>query len=288
MTRREKLTASLATLALVGFAANSLLCRAALGARAIDAASFTAIRMASGALVLAAIVLARRAFSAEPPADTRGTWPSAIALFAYALAFSLAYRRLSAATGALVLFAAVQVTMTGTSVARGYRPRVLEWLGIALATGGLVALVAPGLAAPDPIGALLMALAGASWGVYSLRGRAAVDPLATTAANFVRTLPLVGITLAIALATSLHANATGVALAIASGALASGVGYSLWYAALPALAPSVAAVIQLGVPVITAAAAVVLLDESLSVRFVLASAAVVGGIMLAIVSRPRS
>lgn len=277
------MTALLAIAALVGFASNSLLCRAALGSGAIDAASFTAIRLASGALVLAALVLARR----PRPVGVGGRWAGAITLFAYAIAFSYAYLALSAATGALILFATVQITMIGVALVRGTRPGPREWIGLATSGGGLVCLLAPGLAAPDPLGALLMAIAGASWGAYSLLGRRSIDPIATTAGNFVRTLPLALIAPGLALASGAsHVTSHGALLAVASGALASGLGYSLWYAALPRLAPARAAIIQLAVPVLTALGAAMLLDEVLTVRFALAAGTIIGGI--AIATAPRS
>jgi drug/metabolite transporter (DMT)-like permease len=262
--------------ALVGFAANSLLCRAALGAGSIDAASFTAIRIASGALILILLSRGKRA----------GSWTGALALFAYAAAFSFAYLRLVTATGALILFATVQVTKIGVGVARGERPRVLEWLGFATAIAGLVVLLRPGLAAPDPLGAALMAAAGAAWGVYSLRGRGAARPLATTADNFLRAVPLAA-PLAIAGALDGHATASGAGLAIASGAIASGIGYSLWYAALPQLAATRAAIIQLSVPVLAAAGAALFLGEAITPRLAGAAGAIVGGIALAIVAKQR-
>ena len=265
--------------ALVGFAANSLLCRTALGADAIDAASFTAIRLASGACVLFALARGR--------VRGAGSWASGGALFAYAAAFSFAYLRLTTATGALILFATVQATMIGWGVARGDRPRAVEWLGIALAAAGLVVLTLPGLAAPDPVGAVLMAAAGASWGVYSLRGRSAKRPLAATADNFVRTLPFAALLLASLAVMDGHVTLEGAALAVASGAIASGLGYSLWYAALPHLAPSRAAIVQLSVPVLAAAGGAVVLGEVVTVRLVGAAAAIVGGIALAVVAKRR-
>jgi drug/metabolite transporter (DMT)-like permease len=269
--------AVLVACALVGFAANSLLCRAALGDLSIDAASFTAIRIGSGAAVLFAL--------ARGSTGGAGSWPSAAALFAYAAAFSFAYLRLTTATGALVLFACVQATMIGWGVARGARPRALEWLGLALAAGGLVALLLPGLAAPDPLGATLMALAGIAWGVYSLRGRSAARPLAATADNFLRAVPFAAaLLLAIPLAGG-HISARGAALAAASGALASGLGYSLWYAALPSLAPARAAIVQLSVPVLAASGGALVLGETVTFRFAAATAAILGGIAIALLGR---
>lgn len=259
--------------ALIGFAANSLLCRTALGGEAIDAASFTAIRLGSGAAILA--VLART----RGPV-TGGSWTSALALFAYAAAFSFAYLRLTTATGALILFALVQITMLGVAIARGERPRLLEWLGIAIAIGGLIALVLPGLESPDPIGAALMASAGVAWGIYSLRGRGASRPLAVTADNFMRAVPLAAaLLIAIPIAGG-TLSTTGVILAIASGVVASGLGYSLWYAVLPQLPASRAAIIQLAVPVVAAAGGVVLLAEPVTLRLVGATVAILGGILV--------
>ena len=281
MTQRgSHAVAALCSAALLGFAANSLLCRAALGGGSIDAASFTALRLASGAAVLA--LLARRA-----PDRRAGSWASAAALAGYAAAFSFAYLRLTAATGALILFAAVQATMLGWGIWRGERPRALEWLGFAIAAGGLVALTLPGLAAPDPLGGALMAAAGLSWGIYSLRGRGARDPLAVTADNFARTLPLAAVLALGALTLAGHATIRGAALAVASGALASGVGYSLWYAALPQLAATRAAIVQLSVPAVTAGAAVALLGEAMTPRFAVAATAILGGVALAVLARGR-
>ena len=267
------------TAALVGFAANSLLCRAALGARSIDAASFTAIRIASGALVL--LVLAGRR------APRTGSWPSAAALFAYAAAFSFAYLRLTAATGALILFALVQATMIGVGIWRGERPRALEWLGLALAAGGLVALTLPGLAAPDPLGAALMAGAGVAWGIYSLRGRGATNPLAVTADNFARAVPFTALLLVAIPLASGRITTRGALLAATSGALASGIGYSLWYAALPHLRATRAAIVQLSVPVLASLGAVVTLGESISLRLAGATAAILGGVLIAMLARQR-
>lgn len=269
----------LTALALVGFAGNSLLCRLALAGREIDAASFTAIRIASGAIVLAALALPRGG-----GAHRAGSWGSAAALFVYAAPFSFAYLELGAGIGALILFGAVQTTMLAVAIARGERPRPRVWLGLAIALGGLIGLAAPGATAPDPLAAALMAAAGIAWGAYSLRGRgAAGDPLVATAGNFVRAAPLGLVLVAIAaMIDPLSASGRGVALAIASGALASGVGYSLWYAALRGLAATEAAVVQLLTPVLAAAGGVVLLGESVSARLALAAAAILGGVALAL------
>ncbi len=276
-------TGVLTLLALTGFAANSLLCRAALenGATRIDAASFTSIRLISGALVLWLLLRMR----GSKDAVRRGSWGSALALFAYAAGFSLAYVRIPAGVGALILFGCVQATMLGVGLFRGERPRALEWLGLALALGGLIALRLPGATAPDALGATLMAGAGVAWGVYSLRGRGSQEPLAATAHNFLLGVPWVlgfAALSAVAGRWTPHGTAGGVGLAVASGALASGVGYSLWYAALPHLSSARAAVVQLCVPVLAAVGAVLLLGEPLTLRLLVGGSALLAGVLLSL------
>jgi drug/metabolite transporter (DMT)-like permease len=261
---------------MLAFAGNSLLCREALAAGEVDAGTFTAVRLASGAAVLALLAAGRQPLRA-------GSWLSAAALFAYAAPFSYAYLELGAGAGALILFGVVQATMIGWGIARGDRPRPLVWLGLLLALGGLVYLTLPGARAPDPAAAALMALAGVAWGIYSLRGRGAADPLATTAGNFVRSLPLAAALIAIVLATHVsHASPRGHLLAATSGALASGLGYSIWYAALRGLTATRAAIIQLVVPVLAAAGGIALLGEPFTMRLAIAATAIVGGIALAL------
>jgi drug/metabolite transporter (DMT)-like permease len=272
-------TAALAAGALVCFAANSLLCRAALGRGLADPATFAAVRLASGAAAVALpILVARRA----PPSG--GSWGSALVLFAYAVTFSLAYVRIGAGIGALVLFAAVQATMVGWGVASGARLGPVQWAGVALATGGLAWLTLPGADAPDVAGAVLMAVAGIAWGVYSVRGRSTTDPLSTTADNLVRTAPL-GLLFLAARAPAAHATPAGVGLAVLSGAVATGGGYAIWYAALPALGASRAGTLQLSVPVIAAAGAVLLLGEPLTHRLWGAGAVILCGVALAVTRR---
>lgn len=268
-------TILLTATAMLAFAANSLLCRAALGDGAIDAASFTTVRMLSGAVVLLLIVLPRWRQGGRPRAD----WTSAAMLFAYMILFSFAYRSLSAGTGALLLFGAVQLTMFGVALRSGEYFSPLSWVGFALAVAGLVYLVSPGLAAPDPLGALLMAGAGAAWGIYSLAGRGVDDPLQATAGNFLLGVPLVaGVSLAFL--SDLHLSAGGLLLAAASGAVASALGYVLWYAALRGLAATRAATVQLSVPIIAAIGGAVLLSEPVSIRLSLSSLATLGGIAI--------
>ncbi|MBL8862539.1 MAG: DMT family transporter [Planctomycetes bacterium] len=270
--------------ALLAFALNSILCRAALASGAIDATSFTGVRLASGALVL--LALERWTRGGAGRTRLAGDWLSAAALFAYALAFSLAYGALSAGTGALILFGCVQATMLGAGLRAGERPDARLWVGLALALGGLAWLVAPGLAAPPAGGAALMAAAGVAWGIYSLRGRRAADPVASTAGNFARAAPLALIALAGAWSDA-HADAFGLALALVSGAITSGLGYVVWYAALRGLSASGAALVQLGVPVVTALLGVTFLAERATLRLVLAATLVLGGIALAVARRGR-
>lgn len=280
-------TAALTALALAAFAGNSLLCRAALRDTPMDAATFTAIRIASGAVALWLIVRFR-----APSAARAGSWSAALALFIYAAAFSFAYLSLTAATGALLLFGAVQATMIGAGLARGERLSAAQWLGVLVATAGLFGLLLPGLTAPPLGGALLMIAAGIAWGVYSLRGRApaaaSIDPTAANAGNFARAAPMAMGLLCVALLWSpeaVHPDAAGAAYAVASGAITSGLGYAIWYAALKGLKATSAATVQLSVPVLTAMAAVALLAEPLTLRVMLASAAVLGGIALVILQR---
>jgi drug/metabolite transporter (DMT)-like permease len=280
--------ALLTVVALVAFAGNSLLSRAALRDTGIDAAAFTAIRIASGAIALWLIVRVRDGRGASTGA---GSWRSALALFAYAAAFSFAYLSLTAATGALLLFGAVQVTMISYGRLRGERLHGIQGPGLLLALIGLVVLLFPGLSAPPRGAALLMICAGVAWGAYSLRGRGAAargqDPTVETGGNFARAVPMAGLLLAgaWALPAGLSVDAAGAALAATSGAITSGLGYAAWYAALQGLAAATAATVQLSVPVLTAAAGVVLLSEPVTPRLVLASAAVLGGIAMVILAR---
>lgn len=281
-------TALVTALALTGFAANSLLCRGALAPRSIDPWSFTALRLGSGALALAG--LARSTRGARGPSPAReGNLVSAFALWAYAAAFSLAYLRLAAGMGALVLFTSVQATMIGWSTLRGARPSRRELLGFALAFVGLIVLLRPGVGLPDPTGLALMSAAGVAWGIYSLRGRQSRAPLLATGGNFLRSVPLaLAVWLAAMPSASLHATPRGAVLAVASGALASGLGYALWYRALPRLTAVRAALVQLLVPVLTALAGIGLLGESASPRLLVAGPMILAGVGLAVLGRARS
>jgi drug/metabolite transporter (DMT)-like permease len=272
----------LTAVAMLAFAANSLLCRLALQHDRIDPASFGAIRLIAGALVLACVMRSRR--QAPASGGWRKQWPSAVLLFAYVALFSFAYVSLAAGTGALILFGAVQLTMLGAGLLAGERFTPAGWMGLVLALTGLAVLLLPGAAAPSLHGAVLMAGAGVAWGGYSLRGRGAADPLAATAASFVRAAPL-GVLLALAFAAHAHADARGVGLAVVSGALSSGLGYVVWYAALRRLTAMRAAAVQLSVPIIAAFGGVLLLGEALTLRLGLASLAILGGIALVLGSR---
>lgn len=275
-------TASFTAIAMLAFAGNSLLCRLALKETPIDPASFTAIRMVSGALTLFLIVKLR-----QPQTGAAGSWRSAMALFAYAIAFSYAYVGLSAATGALLLFGAVQATMIGFGLWRGERLGAWQTVGLVCAFGGLMALLLPGLSAP-PLGrAAAMVSAGIAWGVYSLRAKGAGDPTHVTAGNFLRAAPL-ALAVCLALLPQASIDVAGIGYALASGALASGVGYAVWYTALAGLKATTAATVQLSVPVIATIGGVALLAEPVTLQLILASAAILGGIALVIVAKPRA
>jgi drug/metabolite transporter (DMT)-like permease len=270
----------LTALAMAAFAGNSLLCRQALQHTAIDPASFTAVRLVSGAAVLWALVHWRGQRSA-------GDWASATALFVYAAAFSFAYLSLSAGTGALLLFGAVQATMLGWGLWRGQRLGLGQVAGLVLAMGGLTALLLPGVSAPPVTGALLMLTAGAAWGVYSLRGRGAGEPTAVTAGNFLRAGAL-ALVLGLAGLPWARIDPMGVVWALCSGALTSGLGYAVWYAALKGLHPTSGASVQLSVPVLTALGGAALLSEPVTLRLALCSLAILGGIAWVIAGQRKA
>jgi len=275
--------AALTALAMIAFAANSLLARAALADASISAPAYTVVRLVSGALVL--LLISRARGGGLKALASRGDWPSALALFAYAAAFSFAYVLLGAATGALILFATVQFTMILWGLLRKERPGLRGVAGLAAAFGAFAWMLAPGLRAPDPLGSALMIVAGIAWSVYSLRGHGAVDPLGETAGNFLRAglvcLPL----LLLPGATAMTGGGFG--LAVVSGAVASGLGYIVWYAALPLLSRIQAAAVQLTVPVIAAAGAVLILSEALTPRLAVSGAIILAGVALVIHARAR-
>jgi drug/metabolite transporter (DMT)-like permease len=310
-------------LAMIAFASNSLLCRAALKQTDIDAATFTFVRIFSGAVALwlltrlqRKVMVTRTALPLadgsetgvgfpSPPSSPRrrggpfslrekvrmrvldwkdnGNWISAIALFTYAAAFSFAYVDLSAGTGALLLFGAVQATMILWGLHKGERLDAIQIVGLVVAVTGLVMLVFPGLSAPPLTGSMLMLGAGVAWGVYSLRGKGVQNPASVTAGNFIRAIPF-SVVVWIFFLPWAHVDLAGVGYAITSGAIASGVGYVIWYSALPGLKAASAATVQLSVPVLAATGGILLLGESITLRYVLASVAVLGGIALVVVT----
>jgi drug/metabolite transporter (DMT)-like permease len=265
----------LVTLAMIAFAGNSLLCRIALKHTGIDAASFTTVRLVSGAMALWLIARVRQGKASR----LAGDWTSAAALFIYAAGFSFAYVTLPAAAGALILFGAVQATMIGYGLWGGERLRGSQLAGLVCAAAGLAGLMMPGLSAPSLTGSAMMFCAGVAWGVYSLRGRGSGDPISMTAGNFLRSLPL-AVGLSVAMLGSASLDRAGIVYAAVSGALASGVGYALWYAAVPLMTATGAAVVQLTVPVIAAVGGIALLGEPVTLRLLLASLATLGGVAL--------
>lgn len=278
--------AVLTGITLLAFAANSLLCRMALASDLIGPVVFSAIRLGSGVAILVPL----SALMTEPKHEAclSGSWKSGLALFVYAMAFSLAYVSLETGVGALILFGSVQATMIGAALRQGERPRPQEWFGLVVAMAGLVYLVLPGMRAPNPLGAVLMLASGVGWGVYSLRGKASSAPVAATAGNFARAFALAIALLIVGLFMSWdvqRASVRGAALAVISGALSSGLGYVIWYIALRDLTATRAAIVQLAVPVIAAAAGIIVLGEEPSVRLAIASLMILGGVGGAILAR---
>ena len=289
---------------MIAFASNSLLCRAALKESSIDPATFTFVRIFSGALALWLVMSVRRMLTVNraatalvdsfsnsapvtPPSSLRyGNWISAVALFAYAAGFSFAYTSLSAGTGALLLFGAVQATMILRGLHKGERLNTIQIAGFIVAVTGLVVLVFPGLSAPPVTASILMLEAGVAWGVYSLRGKGERNPASVTAGNFVRAVPFAA-ALSIIFLPWTNYNLAGITYAITSGAVTSGLGYVIWYSALSGLKTASAATVQLSVPVLAATGGILLLGEAITVRYMLASIAVLGGIAL-VVAIPHS
>lgn len=274
-------TSILTTLALIAFAANSVLCRLALGDQTIDASYFTIIRLLSGVIVLFAILKSGRTGKA---AFSKGSWAAGLMLFVYAITFSYAYISLDTGTGALILFGSVQITIILLSIISGNRLHYSEWAGILIAFAGFIYLVLPGVTAPSFSGFILMTVAGIAWGIYTLKGRGSVNPLMDTAYNFLRTVPLV-IVLVIFSVNSVHYSAEGVILAALSGGIASGVGYTIWYMALRGLSATQAAVVQLSVPVIAAFGGVLFVSEAITPRLTVSALMILGGILLVVLGR---
>ncbi len=277
---------------MIAFASNSLLCRAALKQTSIDAATFTFVRMFSGAVVLWLVINTRRKLIVDGTASRlveskAGNWLSALALFAYAAAFSFAYLDLSAGTGALLLFGTVQATMILWGFRKGERLDAIQLIGLIVAVTGLIVLVFPGLSAPPLIGSILMLGAGVAWGIYSLRGKGEKNPASVTAGNFIRAVPFAA-AVSIIFVPWVSFDLAGVGYAIISGAITSGLGYVIWYSALPGLKAASAATVQLSVPVLAATGGILLLGEPITLRYVLASIAILGGIALVVLERNRA
>lgn len=277
-------TSLLTGTAFVAFAANSLLTRMALDERSIDAASFVSIRLASGAVMLLAIT----AFTQKKTSFslTKGPWTAGLILFLYAVTFSFAYLQLAAGTGALILSGTIQITLMLIALRQGEKPSRAEWTGLAIALLGLIYLVSPGLEAPPVMGSVLMMMSGVAWGFYTLLGRGSVQPVVNTMNNFVRAVPL-ALGVSLVSFSQLRVSGEGVLLAVLSGAIASGVGYALWYAALRGLTATRAATVQLSVPVLATVGGIIFLQEALSIRLVLASLMILGGIGLAVIGKQR-
>ena len=284
---------------MIAFASNSLLCRAALKQTSIDAATFTFVRIFCGAAALWLIMQMRNASAVAAVSPSRrgpakaddgrihGSWASALALFVYAAAFSFAYVDLSAGTGALLLFGAVQATMILWGLHKGERLDAIQIAGFVVAVTGFVVLVFPGLSAPPLIGSILMLGAGVAWGIYSLRGKREKNPTSVTAGNFVRAVPFAA-AVSITFVQWAHVDLAGVSYAIISGAITSGLGYVIWYSALPGLKAASAASVQLSVPVLAATGGILLLGEPLTLRYLLASIAILGGIALVVLEKNRA
>lgn len=268
-------------LALIAFAANSVLCRLALGGNGIDASSFTIIRLLAGALVLFLILTLSNKKNNSP---SKGGWFAGTLLFLYAISFSFAYTTLDTGTGALILFGSVQITMILLSLIAGTRLHITEWIGVFIAFAGFVYMVLPGVSTPSFTGFSLMTVAGAAWGIYTLKGRGSKNPLADTTHNFLRTIPFVFI-LAIITIKKSHYSLEGVLFAILSGAIASGVGYTIWYIALGGLSAIQAAAVQLSVPIIAASGGVIFLAEEITFRLTISALMILGGILFVVLGR---
>jgi drug/metabolite transporter (DMT)-like permease len=273
--------------ALIAFAANSVLNRLALGGNMIDAGSYITIRLVSGAVTLWLInAVSKRNMGWILSLHSWGSPLSAFYLFLYGVCFSFAYRSLTSGTGAFILFGTVQTTMLTVGLSRGEKPHILEWLSLLIALSGLVYIVFPGLSAPDPLGAFLMLTAGVAWAFYTLRGKGVKDPLETTATNFIFSVPMIFCIYFLNFSKT-HVNTEGVVYAVASGALASGVGYVIWYAALRGLTSTQAALLQLLVPVIAALGGIVFLSETLTNRLIVGGFLIIGGVTLALIGKPK-
>lgn len=269
------------SLALIAFAANSVLCRLALGNGSIDAASFTVIRLLSGAVVLCVILSFQRN---NQDALSKGSWMASFTLFLYAITFSYAYLSVDTGTGALILFGSVQITMIILSIIGGTRLHITEWFGVVIAITGFIYFILPNVSTPSMNGFILMTISGISWGVYTLIGRRSKNPLTDTTYNFVRTIPFV-VLLAVFTLDNMSYSNDGVILALLSGGITSGVGYTIWYIALNDLSSTQASVIQLSVPIIAAIGGVIFVSELITFRLIISAIIVLGGILMVVLGK---
>lgn len=282
MVNKHFLKTSLLTgLALIAFAANSVLCRLALGNESIDASSFTVIRLLSGAITLFIISSIKGNNKEEL---SKGSWTASFMLFLYAITFSLAYLSVDTGTGALILFGSVQITMVLLSIISGTRLHISEWTGVIIAFTGFIYLILPSITTPSVNGFILMTISGISWSIYTLRGRSSKNPLMDTTYNFVRTTPFVAL-LAVFTIQNISYSSEGVVLALLSGGITSGVGYTIWYIALRGLSSTQAAVIQLSVPVIAAIGGVIFVSELITYRLIISATIVLGGILTVVLGK---
>jgi len=274
-------TIFLTGLALIAFAANSVLCRLALKNEAIDPSSFTVIRLLSGAFVLLIILGITRNTSRL---SSTGSWTASVMLFLYAVTFSYAYVSLDTATGALILFGSVQITMILRSLISGSRLHITEWTGVVISFAGFIYLILPGISTPSIIGFILMTIAGIAWGIYTWKGLGSKSPLMDTTYNFLRTIPFVAL-LAIVTMNNINYSAEGIILALLAGGVTSGIGYTIWYVALDGLSSTQAAVLQLSVPVIAAFGGVIFVSETITYRLIISTAMVLGGILMVVLGK---
>lgn len=274
-------TIILTSLALIAFAANSVLCRLALGNEAIDASSFTVIRLLSGTIVLLIIISTTRNTTGT---SSKGSWAAGFMLFLYATTFSYAYISLDTGTGALILFGSVQITMILLSLISGTRLHITEWAGVVIAFTGFIYLILPEITTPSIVGFMLMTVAGIAWGIYTLKGRSSKSPLMDTAYNFLRTTPFV-VLLAISTINNVNYSSEGIVLALLSGGITSGIGYTIWYIALGGLSSTQAAVLQLSVPVIAALGGIIFVSEAVTFRLTISAAMVLGGILIVVLGK---
>lgn len=277
-------TAILTSLALIAFASNSVICRLALGNNTIDASSFTIIRLFSGAIVLLFLV---KFSNSTKRILSKGNWLVSSMLFIYAASFSYAYKSLDTGTGALILFGAVQITIILFAIIQGNILNNKEWMGVFISLFGFIYLVLPGVNTPPLVGFILMAIAGISWGIYTIKGFTSNSPLIDTCSNFIKTIPLILILFLITIKDATY-SIEGVLLACISGGITSGIGYAIWYMAIKGLTKTQTAVVQLLVPILAAFGGVLFMSENISLRLVIAAILILGGILTVTIFKPTN